>query len=233
MPHKTTHRRNLSTPTSLNHHQHPHPSATIQEISTHFSRLYLNHKACTFSPSTHPPESTAVKLTKSQSQRPSGTENRGYPFNINEQPQEQEESIKKAIVTSSKKPIKNIDGYVNLMSENEELRKLQHGFELKMQSLALDGLNKGRRRSFGSNSKVEMAYFLGFNGVKVVSSDMPPFMQIHAVNVTRKTYDSLEKFTAKTLALTLKKVKIDLGAVCFLRWFCLNICGQCMLRNMA
>ncbi|KAE8670782.1 Dynein light chain LC6, flagellar outer arm [Hibiscus syriacus] len=35
--------------------------------------------------------------------------------------------------------------------------------------------------------------------------DMPPFMQIHAVDCARKTHDSLEKFTSKALALTLKK----------------------------
>lgn len=63
----------------------------------------------------------------------------------------------------------------------------------------------GRRRSFCS-SKTELADFLSCNGVKVVSADMPPFMQIHAVDFARKTYDSLEKFTAKTLASTLKKV---------------------------
>ncbi|XP_009369385.3 dynein light chain, cytoplasmic [Pyrus x bretschneideri] len=34
---------------------------------------------------------------------------------------------------------------------------------------------------------------------------MPPFMQIHAVECARKTHDSLEKFTSKTFALTLKK----------------------------
>ncbi|XP_024973118.1 dynein light chain, cytoplasmic-like isoform X2 [Cynara cardunculus var. scolymus] len=64
---------------------------------------------------------------------------------------------------------------------------------------------RGRRRSFGGSSQAELADFFACNGVKVVSADMPPYMQIHVVDVTRKTYDSLEKFTAKTLALTLKK----------------------------
>ncbi|KAL5544294.1 hypothetical protein UlMin_008078 [Ulmus minor] len=68
-------------------------------------------------------------------------------------------------------------------------------------SLPLSG---GRRRSFGG-PKVELADVFANNGVKVVSVDMPPFMQIHAVEFARKTHDSLEKFTSKTLALTLKK----------------------------
>ncbi|XP_057474937.1 uncharacterized protein LOC130763027 [Actinidia eriantha] len=41
--------------------------------------------------------------------------------------------------------------------------------------------------------------------VKVVSVDMPPLMQAHAVDSARKAHDSLEKFTSKALALTLKK----------------------------
>lgn len=63
-----------------------------------------------------------------------------------------------------------------------------------------------RRRSF-CGAQVELADVLANCGVKVVSVDMPPFMQIHAVDCARKTFDSLEKFTAKALALTLKKVK--------------------------
>ncbi|OMO86259.1 Dynein light chain, type 1/2 [Corchorus olitorius] len=62
----------------------------------------------------------------------------------------------------------------------------------------------GRRRSFGG-SQVELGDILANCGVKIVSVDMPPFMQIHAVDCARKTHDSLEKFTSKTLALTLKK----------------------------
>ncbi|GFP97683.1 dynein light chain cytoplasmic [Phtheirospermum japonicum] len=62
----------------------------------------------------------------------------------------------------------------------------------------------GRRRSF-CNSQVELADFLACSGVKVVAVDMPPFMQVHAVDCARKAHDSLEKFTSKTLAYTLKK----------------------------
>lgn len=69
-------------------------------------------------------------------------------------------------------------------------------------SLAVRG---GRRSSF-CDSHVDLEDILASNGVKVVSADMPPFMQIHAVDCARKAYDSMEKFTAKTLALTLKKV---------------------------
>ncbi|KAL1566255.1 hypothetical protein AAHA92_01887 [Salvia divinorum] len=62
----------------------------------------------------------------------------------------------------------------------------------------------GRRKSF-CTSQAELADFLSRSGVKVVAADMPPLMQIHAVNCARKAHDSMEKFTSKTLAFTLKK----------------------------
>nr|GMD33106.1 Dynein light chain [Ipomoea batatas] len=43
------------------------------------------------------------------------------------------------------------------------------------------------------------------NNVKVVSVDMPPFMQIHALNFATNAYHTLQNFTPKALALALKK----------------------------
>lgn len=62
-----------------------------------------------------------------------------------------------------------------------------------------------RRRSF-FGMQVELKDVFAGSGVKVVSVDMPPFMQIHAVDCARKANDSLEKFSCKLLASTLKKV---------------------------
>nr|XP_018630589.1 dynein light chain, cytoplasmic-like [Nicotiana tomentosiformis] len=47
---------------------------------------------------------------------------------------------------------------------------------------------------------------------------MPLFMQIHDVNCARKTHDSLEKFTSKALALTLKK---EFDGVYGTAWHCI------------
>jgi len=63
----------------------------------------------------------------------------------------------------------------------------------------------GRRKSL-CGSMIDLGDFFAINGAKVVSADMPPFMQIHAVDCARKAFDSMEKFTSKTLALSLKKV---------------------------
>nr|KYP51719.1 Dynein light chain, cytoplasmic [Cajanus cajan] len=62
----------------------------------------------------------------------------------------------------------------------------------------------GRRRSF-RGSQADLRDVFAINGAKMVSVDMPPFMQIHAVDCARKALDSMEKFTSKTLALSLKK----------------------------
>ncbi|KAF2297375.1 hypothetical protein GH714_022065 [Hevea brasiliensis] len=87
------------------------------------------------------------------------------------------------------------------VKDNKEVKDPVEGLDIKRMTFSLRG---GRRRSFGG-SQVELADFLAHNGAKLVSVDMPPFMQIHAVDCARKTCDSLEKFTSKTLALTLKK----------------------------
>ncbi|KAI3733396.1 hypothetical protein L6452_12839 [Arctium lappa] len=116
---------------------------------------------------------------------------------------------------TNKQQQEEVKGYVDLMSKDEEksgdddeVKKLQVLYDVKKQQQSLLGMVKGgrrRRRSFGGSSQAELSNFFACNGVKVVSADMLPYMQIHVVDVTRKTYDSLEKFTAKTLALTLKK----------------------------
>lgn len=88
-----------------------------------------------------------------------------------------------------------------VLVKDTDVKNLQHqGHDAMRFSVSI-----GRRRSF-CDSEVGLGSVLANCGVKVVSVDMPPFMQIHAVDFARKTYDSLEKFTAKALALTLKKV---------------------------
>ncbi|CAK9154072.1 unnamed protein product [Ilex paraguariensis] len=58
-----------------------------------------------------------------------------------------------------------------------------------------------------SVSHVEMnaASVASFLQVKVLVSDMPAFMQVHAFRCARRTYDSLEKFSSKHMAYNMKK----------------------------
>ncbi|KAD6119345.1 hypothetical protein R6Q59_025386 [Mikania micrantha] len=215
----TTHRRRYppENPTTT---RHPDPPVTtVENISNHFSRLYLNHKARSSLAQPPPPDatvsdgSTTACLTKSHSQR---TNKRGKPhyYSFNKPVKEDEDKIKRAIVVSNKEPAQkqqDLKGFDKVKSKDEdqsgfnEMKKLPKGYDVEKQSLSSIGMMRGRRRSFGSSSQAELTDFFACNGVKVVSADMPAYMQIHVVDVTRKTYDSLEKFTAKTLALTLKK----------------------------
>lgn len=61
------------------------------------------------------------------------------------------------------------------------------------------------RRSV-SHVETNLASAASFLQVKVLVSDMPGFMQVHAFRCGRRTYDSLEKFSAKHMAYNMKKV---------------------------
>lgn len=85
-----------------------------------------------------------------------------------------------------------------------KFKEIQESVEEEEDDIKKPSVSIVRRRSFGG-SQVELADFLSSNGARVVSADMPLFMQIHAVDCARKACDSLEKFTSKALAFTLKK----------------------------
>ncbi|KAL1371574.1 hypothetical protein HN51_001799 [Arachis hypogaea] len=99
---------------------------------------------------------------------------------------------KSSVVEKSKNPV-------------EEEEEEGHGDGDKRRSCVVSSVSSGRRRSMCGPSEAELGDVFAINGVKLVSADMPPFMQIHAVDCARKTLDSMEKFTSKTLALSLKK----------------------------
>lgn len=99
--------------------------------------------------------------------------------------------------------------------KNLEVEDVQDGQDSKRLSVSLP-LGGGRRSFCGSQA--ELAGVFAVTGVKVVSVDMPPFMQIHVADCARKTYDSMEKLSSKTLALTLKK---EFDAVYGPAWHCI------------
>ncbi|XP_057951738.1 uncharacterized protein LOC131146278 [Malania oleifera] len=104
---------------------------------------------------------------------------------------------KQRIVAEKQKQSKS-----SLKAVKEKEEEEESNVEKAIVSLTVGG---GRRRRSFDSPQIELADFLSCNGVKVVSVDMPPFMQIHAVDCARKARDSLEKFTSKALACTLKK----------------------------
>ncbi|KAF4369396.1 hypothetical protein F8388_014216 [Cannabis sativa] len=56
-----------------------------------------------------------------------------------------------------------------------------------------------------SHVETNLRSVVGFLQVKVLVSDMPSFMQVHAFRCARRTYDTLEKFSAKHMAYNIKK----------------------------
>lgn len=62
------------------------------------------------------------------------------------------------------------------------------------------------RRSVGNTAEMSVGPVTELLQVRVLVTDMPAFMQIHAFRCARQTYDSLEKFSSKQIALNLKKV---------------------------
>ncbi|KAK3031743.1 hypothetical protein RJ639_036623 [Escallonia herrerae] len=208
------HPKSTTTVTTTSSTAKPHPtnpdptvpSSTVQNISNHFSKLYTNHKALAFlkpSRSDHPQphidthfqakamassrivEASSTSKIKPSRQRRRIVKEKKPPKEIHELVHSQAEELEK-------------------FSEKERVKKeFDEGCEVKGSSFSLV-MGGGRRSSFCS-SQTELADFLSCSGVKVVSADMPPFMQIHAVGFARKACDSMEKFTAMTLASTLKK----------------------------
>ncbi|KAG6573027.1 hypothetical protein SDJN02_24967, partial [Cucurbita argyrosperma subsp. argyrosperma] len=90
-------------------------------------------------------------------------------------------------------------------NEEKELKGLQKGHRPDSMTPTVSLLRKGGRTKSFAASQVELADIFAKNGIKVVSVDMPPAMQIHAVDYARKAHDSMEKFTSKALALSLKR----------------------------
>ncbi|KAH6797397.1 Dynein light chain type 1 family protein [Perilla frutescens var. hirtella] len=204
------------------------PPSTIQNISHRFSKLYINHKKSHSStkPNPHPhpqpdpnlppfspfSDTSCTTLTKSSSQH---GRKAGIEKIAEKRTKLREKDDFKNKPSFDKDPKKSsfdeneidVKKGSKLMDDEEKMKGFQQGGETRGRnslSSIPPTVNGGRRRSFCS-SQIELADFFSCSGVKVVAVDMPPFMQIHAVNCARKAHDSLEKFTSKTLALTLKK----------------------------
>ncbi|XP_038699433.1 uncharacterized protein LOC119996748 [Tripterygium wilfordii] len=56
-----------------------------------------------------------------------------------------------------------------------------------------------------SHVETNLSSVAAFLQVKVLVTDMPGFMQVHAFRSARRTFDSLEKFSSKHMAYNIKK----------------------------
>ncbi|GMI92788.1 hypothetical protein like AT5G20110 [Hibiscus trionum] len=69
-----------------------------------------------------------------------------------------------------------------------------------------------------SHIETNLASVISFLQVKVLVSDMPGFMQVHAFRCARRTYDSLDKFSSRHMAYNIKK---EFDKVYGLTWHCI------------
>ncbi|XP_057517217.1 uncharacterized protein LOC130798303 [Amaranthus tricolor] len=227
MAHNPTHRRKLAAPSSPSISQttekrHPKPSSTtststIYNLTNHFSRLHPNPKKPTnfqnLPTQKHIDSHLQVKaLSKSVNLDPKNPS--FYGQNIGKQ------GKKMGLESGKNKSLVVV--HEDIVESKKELKKMgrdqsKKGGEANINNKLVIVNGIGKRRSF-CDVQEELANFLLTNCAKVVSADMPPFMQIHVVGFARKIKDSLEKFTSKNLALSLKK---ELDGVYGPAWHCI------------
>nr|DAD31111.1 TPA_asm: hypothetical protein HUJ06_009962 [Nelumbo nucifera] len=209
----TTHSHNKPLPTT----QGPIPSSTLNKITAlYYSRWNANHKAHPPSKPADPPprvdihlQAKALTLSANADSFDGSLLKNNHPLHQHDQkPRHHHHHHQQQQQQQRQRQRQQND---NLSTEMEKKQIKEAKEKNKVTSKEKDdprrpsiSLTTGRRRSF-CDSKIEMSDFLSGVGAKVVAMDMPPFMQIHAVSYARKVYDSLEKFTSKTLACTLKK----------------------------
>ena len=220
-PTRKKHPKSSSTPSSTSALSDP----SAHKISNHFSR----HKLHTSLNANNPPPRVDTRLqakamtvsligadssnafiikpnrkhaapaAKMDAPPPAESKERLKKSPVKKEKEKKESQDRRDIKKLSSKEVNDINKVLKVAKEKESQQG--HGHDI----MRRPSFSLGRRRSFCC-SQVELAGFLASTGVKVVSVDMPPFMQIHAVDCARNAYDSLEKFTSKTLAMTLKKV---------------------------
>ncbi|GMH01326.1 hypothetical protein Nepgr_003165 [Nepenthes gracilis] len=234
MAKNTAHRRSLEvrdTTKSLDFTGRNHPnsaapnttatSATVYNLTNHFSRLYKTNDVTSRTRNPQPRNTNLQGKALSKSAILESTT--GHFLQQREKTVRIAKESKGAGLEKDKKS-SMVAGKVNEMKESrggklpvvkekvkKESKRATEEDKPKVRLLVTGGgsggggSGAGGRRRSSCDSQVELVDFFVTNGVRVVSADMPPFMQIHAVSCARKTHDSLEKFTTKTLALTLKK----------------------------
>ncbi|KAI3495902.1 hypothetical protein L1887_38249 [Cichorium endivia] len=123
----------------------------------------------------------------------------------------QETSINSApAIDNGRKSVPAItDGSWKSVSVIKEGRRTVSGIgEGRKPALGIEvGMVTGRRSAENRSEMVmvNVGALAELLQVKVMATDMPAFMQVHAFRCARKTLDSLEKFSPKQIALNMKK----------------------------
>ncbi|CAL0330165.1 unnamed protein product [Lupinus luteus] len=230
MSHRTTLKKNLtaseSKPSSTDSDMVRHPSDLTQPykpsfIVKHLSSLNLSnsHK--------HKHKEQQQSQTKQKHQQPhpllvdtrlqakamstSAIVEPSRYSSLKPNPEKERTTIKRASRDKPKSKVQGLlknekkDFHNKKMVEDVKIEKSHDDDDDVIKRSSVSMAPSGVRRISFSGSQVDLRDAFAINGVKMVSADMPPFMQIHAVDCARKALDSMEKFTSKTLALSLKK----------------------------
>ncbi|KAF8400679.1 hypothetical protein HHK36_013979 [Tetracentron sinense] len=92
------------------------------------------------------------------------------------------------------------------VSRSWDLRKLKPRREIENSGWGeTPGRDLVEARKSVSHVETNVTSVAAFLQVKVLVSDMPGFMQVHAFRCAKRTYDSSEKFSSKHMAYNLKK----------------------------
>ncbi|XP_057995194.1 uncharacterized protein LOC110655621 [Hevea brasiliensis] len=115
----------------------------------------------------------------------------------------------------------------NIMTNNTEL---SHNFLSRKSKNYEETVHGGARvveggrgrlmegRKSVSHVETNLGSVASFLQVKVLVTDMPGFMQVHAFRCARRTYDSLDRFSSKHMAYNIKK---ELDKVYGPAWHCI------------
>ncbi|GAV68324.1 Dynein_light domain-containing protein [Cephalotus follicularis] len=87
-----------------------------------------------------------------------------------------------------------------LSTKMENFQAMEHGGRRK-----IEGRELFEARKSVSHIETNLASVAAFLQVKIMMSDMPGNMQVHAFRCARRAYDGLEKFSSKHMAYDIKK----------------------------
>ncbi|KAK9715227.1 hypothetical protein RND81_06G151100 [Saponaria officinalis] len=146
--------------------------------------------------------STLWGIRKSKPKPKPGTDpDKGFSNNAEENKRRSVSTVDEVVVCNKGKTIEETRNSVSHVENNVayvgkfvDKRRKSTGVKLETEN---NKNNKNNNDIVGNS--VELLQ------VKVLVTDMPGFMQLHAFQCARNTYDTLEKFSAKLLASNLKK----------------------------
>ncbi|XP_069148707.1 uncharacterized protein [Solanum lycopersicum] len=129
---------------------------------------------------------------------------KGWPLRRSKTYRENHHQNNNVVITTTKgettrKSVSSIEGQV-IVNKEIELSKNPIIESRKSASCVI-----GTRKSL-THVELNVASMAAILQVKVLVTDMPGFMQVHAFKCARTTYDSLEKFSSKHMAYNMKKI---------------------------